>query len=110
MKLKKIFTLSILLFMPIIFITCYDRSMETEEKKIKKMLHSHFSIGDSRQKFDSLLSKIDLHFTYDRHSNKYRSLVRDGNWGPYKYILVSISFDETNKISEILVRRSYTMP
>jgi len=57
-----------------------------------------------------VLKDVDIKFSYDKYQNQYYSTIRDERCGPYQAISVNISFDESEKLSEIKVFESYTMP
>lgn len=79
-------------------------------KEVKNLLNSKLSIGDTRERVEMALKVIDIQFTYDKFQNRYQATVRDERCGQFQAISVYLSFDESEKLSEIKVFESYTMP
>ena len=71
------------------------------------MLNKNLSINDSREKIEQEIHKIGINFTYDKFQNRYQATVRDG-CGPYEAISVYLNLDAQQKLSKIIVFKSYT--
>lgn len=79
-------------------------------KEVRNLLNSKLSIGDTRERVEKAIEDIGIQFSYDKYQDQYYSTIRDERCGPYQAISVSLSFDESEKLSEIKVLESYTMP
>ena len=87
---------------------CSENCLSKKEKEVTELLHSNFSIGDSFEEVKSSINNIDISFSYNEYVNRFNTTVR--GCGKYGAISVLIIFDDENKLSEIKVFKSYTMP
>ena len=111
MKLKIIILFFLLLALLTPFLTaCNTGCLDVKEKEVKKLLNSNLSIGDSREQVEIALKNIDIEFSYDKYSNRYQATIWDERCGPYQALSVYIVLNESEKVSDIKVFKSYTMP
>ena len=110
MKLKIIISFLLLLLLTPLLTACNAGCLDVKEQKVKNLLNSSLSIGDSREQVGRALKNIDIEFSYDKYSNRYQATIWDERCGPYQAISVYIILDESEKVSEIKVFKSYTMP
>lgn len=86
-----------------------------KENEIKKQINSRLSIGDSREQVEDALKNINIAFSYHEYSdyggsNRYEATIRDEQCGPYLSLGVYIVLGKSEKVSEIKVFKSYTVP
>ena len=110
MNSKITIILSMLIALTSFVSACNDGCLNMREKEVKKMLNSKLSIGDDRGKVELIIDNIGIEFSYDKYEDQYYTTIRDEHCGPYQGISVYISFDESEKLSEINISKFYTMP
>lgn len=115
-KLKIIISLFLFCTLLASYLTaCNAGCLDVKEKEIKNILNSRLNIGDSREQVEQSIKNIDINFSYHEYSvyggsNRFEATIRDERCGPYQSLGVHIVLDESEKVSEIKVFKSYTMP
>ena len=98
--------LLILLVISVIY-SCQGDCLSIQENKVRELLNKNLSLSDSREKIEQEIQRLGVSFTYDRFQNRYQATIRDG-CSPYEAISVYLNLDGQEKLSTIVVFKSYT--
>ena len=79
--------------------------------EVRTLLNKRLKVGDTRQEIEAVLKDIGFSWTYTDFLKRYNTTLRDEKrCGAYQAISVYIKLDESERLKEIEVFGSYTMP
>lgn len=83
-----------------------------DAEAVRSQLEKKLSIGDDRDRIETVLSEEGISFSYDNWSNEYYSTIRDeencGRLSLYKALSVVVRLDDDGRFIRLTVKDSYT--
>lgn len=88
-------------------LACGESLLSPEQ--VKSELDSKLRPGDPHTTIEKVLNDRNLPFSYDKHANRYQSILRqrDSN---YKAVVIYINVDTEKRFVSAAAHNSYTAP
>ena len=81
--------------------------VDIELSDLEKKFNLEVKKGDSTEKIEAALNKLNINFSWDKYSGRYHGIIRHPNTN-FHAIVVYIYLDRSNGFSKIDIHDSFT--